>query len=227
MNIGTLFVVATPIGNLGDITFRALEVLRGVDGIICEDTRVTTKLLQHYQIQGKPLFSFTSHSSEEKISAIISQLMEGKSFALVTDAGTPAISDPGSKLVEVVLNQCGEKVKVESIPGASALTAALSVSGVPASEFLFLGFLPHKKGRQTLFQEIAAATRPVVFYESTHRLLKALESLGQFAPDKKVVVVKEITKIYESVVRGSAKEVLATFTDAPDRQKGEFVIIVY
>jgi 16S rRNA (cytidine1402-2'-O)-methyltransferase len=225
MNTGTLYVVATPIGNLQDITLRALDVLKEVDGIVCEDTRVTSKLLSHYGIS-KELYSFNAHAEENKIENIIQALISGRNLALVTDAGTPSISDPGSKIVEIIQEKHRDEIKVVAIPGPSALTAALSISGVPASEFVFLGFLPHKKGRQTLFTEIAQSERPVVFYESTHRLMKALGSLKEFCPNKKVVVVKEITKIFEEVISGNAESVLAYFEAHPDKERGEFVVIV-
>ena len=149
-----LYIVATPIGNLEDITLRALRILREVDLIICEDTRVTKKLLQHYNIS-KATESYHEHSKLSKVNKIISLIKEGKSIALVSDSGTPTLSDPGARLVAQVRDELGENVKIITIPGPSALTAAFSISGVPSSEFLFLGFLPHKKGRETLFREIA------------------------------------------------------------------------
>ncbi|MDO8564391.1 MAG: 16S rRNA (cytidine(1402)-2'-O)-methyltransferase, partial [bacterium] len=173
--MSTLYIVGTPIGNLEDITLRALRVLKEVDVILCEDTRMTARLLARYEIS-KPLKSYHEHSKVSRIDEIVALLEQGKDLALVTDAGTPGISDPGSLLVSKIREALPE-VKIETIPGPSALTAALSVAGVPASDFLFLGFLPHKKGRETLFKEIAASERAVVFYESPHRILKTLESL--------------------------------------------------
>ena len=222
---GTLFVIATPIGNLEDITLRALRVLKEVDLVACEDTRVTGKLLAHYEIK-KSLISYNAHASEGKHAKILDVLRDGKSVALVSDAGTPTISDPGSMLVEMVRRELPE-VLVVSVPGASALTAALSISGVPSSEFLFLGFLPHKKGRETLFTEIASAERPVVFYESSHRILKALESLSQkLLPERTVTVCREVTKLFEETVKGSATEVLQYYQSHSDKVRGEFVVIV-
>lgn len=226
----TLYIVATPIGNLEDVTLRALRILKEVDVILCEDTRVTKKLLNHYDI-ATPTQSFNSHASDAKFQKIISELAEGKNVALVCDAGTPTISDPGSKLVEVVKGEARPEgalpnLQIVTIPGPSALTAALSISGIPSSEFTFLGFLPHKKGRETLFKEISEASRPYVFYESTHRILKALESLDQHAPEKTITIAKELTKIHESVLTGTAKELLELFDAHPDKTKGEFVVIV-
>lgn len=222
----TLYVVATPIGNLKDITLRAIEVLKSVDFVVCEDTRVTSKLLQSQNISVKTL-SFHAHSGEMKIDHIIELLREGKSLALVTDAGTPAISDPGSFLVQEVRKELGNSVNIVSVPGPSAVVAALSISGIPSSEFLFLGFLPHKKGRKTLFEEIASNARPVVFYESPHRILKTIESLKMVCPKKKVVLAREITKMFEETIEGLPEEIEKFFADNPEKVRGEFVVIVY
>ena len=226
MSTGILSVVATPIGNLGDITLRALDTLKQADVIACEDTRVTSKLLARYEIS-KPLVIYHAQSSARMFDKVLTLLGEGKHVALVTDAGTPGISDPGSELVREVRERLGSDVRVEAIPGASAVTTALSIAGVPCSEFLFLGFLPHKKGRQTLFKEIADAERTIVFYESPHRIEKALASLaGVLTEKRKVVVVREITKFFESVISGSASEVATYFTTHPKEVRGEFVVIV-
>ena len=174
----TFYVIATPIGNLEDITLRALRVLKEADIILCEDTRVTKKLLQKYDVK-KPTISYHARSGLAKVEKIFALLEEGKHLALVSDAGTPCISDPGSLLISKVRGRFGGEVRIEPIPGPSALTAALSAAGVPASEFLFLGFLPHKKGRETLFREIRGAERTVVFYESPHRLEKTFEALAE------------------------------------------------
>lgn len=223
--MGTLSVVATPIGNLGDITLRALDTLKNADTIACEDTRVTAKLLQKYDIK-KPLLVFHARSGKVAADRILSQLAEGKRIALVTDAGTPGISDPGNELVSQVRNRL-PGVAIESIPGPSALGAALSIAGMPTHEFTFLGFLPHKKGRQTLFREIAASERAVVFYESPHRIEKALASLADALPEgKKVCVLRELTKIHEDVVSGSARDVAAHYAAHPGEVRGEFVVIV-
>ena len=224
--MGTLSVVATPIGNLGDITLRALQTLRDADAIACEDTRVTAKLLARYDIQ-KPLLVYHAQSGRLAATRVLSQLGEGKRIALVTDAGTPGISDPGSELVRQVRDTFGDEVTIEAIPGASAVTAALSIAGVPTNEFSFLGFLPHKKGRQTLFKEISEMQRTVVFYESPHRIEKALASLAEVLdPKRRVLVMRELSKMHEQVVEGSAEEVAAHFTANPGEVRGEFVVIV-
>jgi 16S rRNA (cytidine1402-2'-O)-methyltransferase len=223
--MSSLYIIATPIGNLEDITFRAIRVLGEVDAILCEDTRVTAKLLQKYEIK-KPLISYHSHSKLAKTEKIFALLEEGKTLALVSDAGTPCISDPGVMLVSQVREKFVEEVKIIPIPGASALVSALSASGLPSSEFLFLGFLPHKKGRETLFKEIAESKRTVVFYESPHRILKTLQSLEKFAPEKKVVIARELTKIYEEFISGTATELLVHFEAHKDTVRGEFVVMV-
>lgn len=221
----TLYVVATPIGNLNDLSSRSLEVLSTVDFIICEDTRVTTKLLQHYEIH-VPFISYHQHSGLAELTDIIGRLKHGLSAALVSDAGTPGIADPGGQLVAAVREQLPE-VHIVSVPGPAALVAAASISGLPMERFLFLGFLPHKKGRQTLFQRIAESDVVVIFYESPHRLMKALESLVTLlAPTRRVVVCKELTKIHEAVVSGTATEVKEYFIGHPDMVRGEFVVIV-
>lgn len=230
------YVVATPIGNMGDITLRAIETLKGVDLILCEDTRVTKKLLDKYGIQ-KPTMSYHSQSKLSKVDKIFELLKEGKNLALVSDAGTPTVSDPGAMLIAKIKECQGRSltstvsrtvlgIQVIPIPGPSAVIAALSASGLPTYEFTFLGFLPHKKGRETLFKEIAAAKRTMVFYESPHRILKTLESLQKFCPDKKVCLAREITKIYEEFKTGSPKELLDYLTKNPMHQKGEFTVLV-
>lgn len=222
--MGNLYIIATPIGNLEDITLRALRVLKEVDLVLCEDTRETGKLLKHYEIS-KPLKSFHAQSKLSKTEEILEMLFKGNNLALVTDAGTPAISDPGSFLVAKIREEMPE-AKIIPIPGASALTAAFSASGVTGGEFTFLGFLPHKKGRETLFKEIAVSSRSFVFYESPHRILKALESLKKFASEKKIIVARELTKIYEEFVSGKPEEVLGFFEKNPEKVRGEFVVIV-
>jgi 16S rRNA (cytidine1402-2'-O)-methyltransferase len=233
---GVLSVVATPIGNLEDITLRALRILKEADLVLCEDTRVTKKLLSHFDIHVQTE-SFHAHSALTRIDTIIERLREGQKLALVTDAGTPAISDPGALLVEKIRQELADEiaegsVRIDAIPGASALTAALSIAGAPAfGDFTFLGFLPHKKGRETLFKEIAVSERPVVFYESPHRILKSLESLEKhFAEsavnsNRKVHIFRELTKIYEQALRGTPKEILTFFEENPDKVRGEFVVI--
>lgn len=221
----SLYIIATPIGNLEDITLRALRILKEVDLVLCEDTRETRKLLNHYDIKTMTQ-SYHAQSKLSKIDTIIAMLADGRNIALVSDAGTPAVSDPGSLLVKKVREELPE-MPILSVPGPSALTSAFSTSGIVGGEFTFLGFLPHKKGRETLFKEIAASERPYIFYESPHRLVKTLESLVKFAPEKQVQVAKEITKIFEQYVLGSPKEVLEYFNKNQDKVRGEFVVLVY
>lgn len=222
--MAVFYIVPTPIGNLEDITLRAIRILKECDLILCEDTRETRKLLNHYEIK-TPTQSYHAQSKLSKIDEIIKELEGGKNIALVSDAGTPAISDPGSLLIAKIREALPEQ-KIESLPGPSALTAAFAASGVLGGEFTFLGFLPHKKGRETLFKEIASSVRPSVFYESPHRILKTLESLKKFAPKKQIVVAKEISKIYEEYITGSAEVILEYFAKNPDKTRGEFVVIV-
>ena len=221
-----LYIVSTPIGNLEDMTLRAIRVLKEVDLILCEDTRVTKNLLTKYEI-AKPTMSYHAQSKLSKVEKIFEFLEEGKNLALVSDAGTPTISDPGCMLVAQVRAKFGEQVKIEAIPGASAVLAALSVSGFPSSEFVFLGFLPHKKGRETLFKEIAQSKRTIVFYESPHRMEKTLASLAEhLEPEHKILVAREITKMFEENVHGTLAEVVQYFLNHPDHIRGEFVVVV-
>lgn len=219
--MATLYIVGTPIGNLEDITLRALRILKEVDIILCEDTRTTKVLLSHYEIKTQTE-SYHMHSTDGKIEKIIDYLKEGKNLALVSDAGTPSISDPGSFLVEKVLSA---GYKVESVPGPSALTAALSILGISCDQFTFYGFLPHKKGRQTLFNEIKESERTSIFYESPHRILKTLEAF--VGTNKKIGIARELTKMFEEVVKGSPEEVLEYFIKNTDKVRGEFVVVVY
>ena len=224
--MATLYVIGTPIGNLEDVTLRTLRVLKEVDLVLCEDTRVTKRLLSKYDIH-TPTLSYHAQSKLSKVEKIFALLEEGKNLALVSDAGTPCISDPGSLLVMQVREKFNDTVSIVPIPGPSAVTAALSVAGISVAEFTFLGFLPHKKGRETLFKEIADSERVMVFYESTHRIEKALESLEKFCGgDRGVIVGREITKIYEEFVRGTTTEVREFFQKNPDHIRGEFVVIV-
>lgn len=211
----------TPIGNLGDITLRALEVLKGVDLILAEDTRTSGKLLTHYGIT-TPRRSYHMHNEHRIAAGIIGELAQGASMALVSDAGTPGISDPGFLLVRAGL-EAG--IRVECLPGATALVPALVASGFPSDRFVFEGFLPVKKGRQTRLQELAEEKRTMVFYESPHKLLKTLEHLTEhMGEDRPVSVSRELTKLYEETVRGTLAEVMAHFrTHAP---KGEFVLVL-
>ena len=208
-----------------DITLRAIETLKEVDLILCEDTRETKKILQKYNIN-KLTLSYHSRSKLSKLDKIFELLEEGKNLALVSDAGTPTISDPGTMLISKIKNNLRDSVDVIPIPGASAVIAALSASGLPTHEFTFLGFLPHKKGRETLFKEIVESKRTMVFYESPHRILKTLKSLQKFCPNKKVCIAREITKIYEEFKTGSPAELLEYLTKNPIKQKGEFTVIV-
>lgn len=220
----TLYVVATPIGNLEDMTQRALRVLGEVDVILCEDTRHTLQLLNHFSIR-KPLQSYHQHSSEEKIQDVFDMLRQGKNIAVVSDGGTPAISDPGGKLVKRVREEFGDEVTISPIPGASAVTAAASVAGMPVDEFLFMGFLPHKKGRNKLFDEIAASARTVIFYESPYRIKKAIEQLQERCdPERQIVVCRELTKKFETLYAGPLSEVAAKIV--VEEPRGEYVVVV-
>lgn len=223
MNSGILYIVATPIGNLEDITLRALRVLGEVDLIACEDTRVTSKLLMHYNIS-KPLVSFHHHSKNDKTAVLIEKMLAGENLALVTDAGTPGVSDPGNKLVEEAIKN---EIVVVPLPGASALATLVSVAGIDMQKFVFLGFPPHKKGRETFFKEVAAARYPVIYYESPHRVLKNLKLLAEFAEDKEIVLGREMTKMFEQIKRGKITEILEFFKQNPDKVKGEFVVLVF
>jgi len=222
----TLSVLATPIGNLGDVSERALAVLRACDVVLCEDTRVTGKLLTHFAIK-KPLVSYHAHSGHAKDAKIGALVEEGKHIVLVSDAGTPAVSDPGAHLIASLRANWGDALRIETIPGPNAVAAALAIAGLPADQYLFLGFPPHKKGRKTFFDTVAASVFTTVFYESPHRALKALEALAERCePARTVVVCRELTKLHEEVVVGSASEVQAHFAEYPDHVRGEFVIIV-
>ncbi|OGG61416.1 16S rRNA (cytidine(1402)-2'-O)-methyltransferase [Candidatus Kaiserbacteria bacterium RIFCSPLOWO2_02_FULL_54_13] len=226
--MGKLSVVATPIGNLEDITLRALRTLKECDVIYAEDTRLTAKLLARYQIK-KSLQRLDAATEIKKANEIIARLEAGEHVVLVSDAGTPGISDPGARLVKAVrehpyiLKDVG--VLIEAIPGPSALTAALSVAGIDSSEFTFLGFLPHKKGRQTLLKKIAANEFPTVLYESPHRILKLLKELETLKVSH-VTIARELTKIHEEVIAGTPAELLAHFSAHPSTIRGEFVVIV-
>ena len=219
----TLAVVATPIGNLEDITLRALRILRQADLILCEDTRVTSKLLSHYQI-ATPTQSFHQHSDEKKIIWVMEQISLGRKLALVTDAGTPGVADPGNNLVARFVKKFGSDLLIEPIPGPTALTTALSVCCFATDQFLFLGFLSHKKGRQTELKIIAQTKTAVVVYESVHRLAKLLSELGAIIPNRPLAVMKELTKQFETIWRGTAGELLKKIPST--KIKGEFVIVI-
>ncbi len=224
-----LFIIATPIGNLEDITLRALRVLKEVDLILCEDTRTTRVLLSKYDIK-TPTSSYHAKSKLSKIDQIEKMLRDGKNIALVSDAGTPSISDPGSLLVSEIRTRMnnGENraVIISPIPGASALTAAVSASGLTGGAFTFYGFLPHKKGRETIFKTIAESKLISVFYESPHRIEKTFDSLFLHVPERKIVIARELTKMFEEIVLGTPAEIISYFKTNPDKLRGEFVVMI-
>ena len=224
ISTGTLFIVATPIGNLEDITLRALRVLGEVDTIFCEDTRITNRLLQKYEINTKTQ-SINARTEDQKTGIVLSMLEGGQDVAYVSDAGTPGISDPGVRLV-VAARAVG--ARVEAIPGASAITTALSIAGVPTNKFTFLGFLPQKKGRKTAINNAIETDGTVVLYESTHRIVKFLKELCDVLPATKgVKLARELTKLHEEVLAGSPDELLAILQSNPQKTKGEFVVILH
>lgn len=222
METGLLSVVATPIGNLEDITLRALKVLKEAEYILCEDTRVTGVLLKHYGIVTK-MKRYDAHASEKTNDDVLADLAVGKHLALVSDAGTPGVSDPGVFLVARA-REAG--ARIDAIPGPSAVTAAFSIAGLAGNQFSFLGFVPQKKGRQTFFAELEEYEHPVVFFESTHRILKTLETLRDVYPVATVMLGRELTKLHEEMLQGTPAELLAVLTATPVKQKGEFVVIV-
>lgn len=217
-----LYIVATPIGNLDDISLRALQILKSVDAILCEDTRVTAKLLAHFEIK-KRLFAYHQHSDATKTEDIARTLREGMSLALVSDAGTPGINDPGGRLIQELLIAVSD-LQIVPIPGANAGVTALSASGFPADRYQYWGFVPHKKGRQTFFRDLATTEDTVVFYESKHRISKALASLAEVVPDRPLLVARELTKKFETCYRGTAAEIAPRLIG--DDTLGEFVIVV-
>jgi len=219
--MGKLYIVPTPIGNLKDMTFRAVEVLKAVDLILAEDTRTSGKLLKHFEIY-TPLQSHHMHNEHKTIEGLINKLKGGINIALISDAGTPAISDPGFLLTRACIDN---DIEVDCLPGATAFVPALVNSGLPNDKFIFEGFLPVKKGRQTRFQNLAEETRTMIFYESPHKLIKTLTNFCEyFGEDRPVSVSRELTKLYEETIRGTAKEVLEHYTKKPP--KGEIVIVV-
>jgi 16S rRNA (cytidine1402-2'-O)-methyltransferase len=218
---GKLFLVPTPIGNLEDMTFRAIRILKEADVILAEDTRTSAPMLKHFGID-KKAYSHHQHNEHQATSEIIKFLKEGKNVALISDAGTPAISDPGFFLVRETIKN---KLQVECLPGATAFVPALVNSGLPSDSFVFEGFLPVKKGRQTRFKKLAEEERTIVLYESPHRLLKTLEEFVQYmGPDRQASVSRELTKLYEETVRGTLTEIKSHFEN--NILKGEFVICI-
>lgn len=219
---GTLYVVATPLGNLDDMTFRAVRTLRDAGAIACEDTRRTSILLKHFGIEGKRLVSYHSFNEERAVRQVTELLEEGADVALVTDAGTPAISDPGYTMASAA-HAAG--FPVVPVPGASALTATLSVCPLPSSSFFFAGFLPHKKGRKSRLEFLASIDSTVVLYESPHRIGRLMEEVKEHFPDAQVFAAREITKMHEEYVTGTPDELASHFTG--QKQRGEFVVVVH
>jgi 16S rRNA (cytidine1402-2'-O)-methyltransferase len=218
---GSLYIVPTPIGNLGDITLRALEVLKSADLILAEDTRTSGKLLKHFQV-ATPVRSYHMHNEHRVLQQVVSRIKSGDTLALISDAGTPGISDPGYLLVRECIR---EGISVSCLPGPTALIPALVNSGFPTDRFVFEGFLPLKKGRQTRLEQLAGETRTLVLYESPHKLLKTLaQFVEHFGGDRRICVSRELTKIYEETVRGTVEEVLEHFKTHPP--KGELVLVV-
>ncbi len=226
--MSNFYIVGTPIGNLEDMTFRAVRILKEVDLILCENVSNSQKLFKYYDIKTKAT-NYFANSKLSKIDNILKILEEGKNVALISDAGMPTISDPGSLLINKIYEakDNGLEVNINVIPGGTALTSALSLSGFFGNQFTFYGFLPNKKGRETIFKEISENNKISIFYESVHRIEKCIESLEKILGDsRKVVVAKELTKIHEKVVRGSIYEVKKYFEENKDKIKGEFVIII-
>lgn len=217
---GKIFIVATPIGNLSDITYRAVEILKSVDFILCEDTRVTKILLDHYNIS-KPLSVVNAHNESKVSDKLLDRLSSGESCALVSDAGTPCISDPGVRLINHLISN---GIEVVGIPGPNAAIMALSISGLPTDAFVFEGFIPQKKGRQKKLKQLSEEERTIVLYESTYRIKKLLEELNEYMPLRKVVVARELTKKFEETWRGTASEILTDFDKKI--KKGEFVVTI-
>lgn len=217
---GKLYIVSTPIGNLGDITLRAIEALKSVDFIVCEDTRVTSVLLNHLQIK-KELISFNAASEKFKAQKVIERITLGETCALVSDAGTPGISDPGTRLISLAIK---ENIELIAVPGVTALISALTLSGFPSDSFLFVGFLPNKKGRQKELKQLADEKRTIVLYESTYRIKKLITELNELMPQRQIVVCRELTKKFEEVIRGTVQSINSTLDKIV--LKGEFVVVL-
>jgi 16S rRNA (cytidine1402-2'-O)-methyltransferase len=224
---GSLYIVSTPIGNLKDITLRAIETLKEVDFIACEDTRVTSVLLKHFEIQEssshgrKVLISVNAVNENSRINSVLEKINNGENCALVSDAGTPGISDPGVRLISQAIK---EGIQVIPVPGVSAAITALSISGLPTDSFVFEGFLPQKKGRQKQLKELSEEKRTIIIYESTYRIEKLLNELNEYMPNRFIVVCRELTKKFEDVWRGFPEELLNSFSEKIS--KGEFVVII-
>lgn len=215
-----IYIVSTPIGNLKDITLRALEIIEQVDFILCEDTRITSILLNHYKLK-KELISFNAFSESKKIPAILNRILTGESCALLSDAGTPLISDPGVRLISEAINK---NIKIVPVPGATALITALAISGLPTDSFIFEGFLPQKKGRQKMLKELSQEKRTIILYESTYRIKKLIEELNEYMPGRYIVVCRELTKKFEETWRGFPPDLMRELDDKII--KGEFAIVV-
>ena len=219
--LGKLYIISTPIGNLSDVSFRSIEILKELNYLICEDTRVTRKLLNHYEIKAN-LLSYNIFNENKLTGKYIKYLTDGKDMGLVSDAGTPCISDPGYKLV----NKCRQlDIEVISIPGPSSLTSALSISGLPSDSFYFEGFLPKKKGRKTKFEFLSSLPSTIVIFESPYRLVKTVQDIFDYMGNREICICKELTKIYERVMFGNVSNILE-FLNNEVKLKGEYVIII-
>ncbi|MGA7838818.1 MAG: 16S rRNA (cytidine(1402)-2'-O)-methyltransferase [Ignavibacteriaceae bacterium] len=216
----SLYIVSTPIGNLKDITLRAIEILNEVNFIACEDTRVTAFLLNNYEIKSE-LISLNAANENKKIDSVINRIRNGESCALVSDAGTPGISDPGTRLISAAIR--GE-ITVVPVPGVSAAITALTLSGLPTNSFVYEGFIPQKKGRQKLLKQLAEEERTIILYESTYRIEKLLNELNNYMPQRTLVICRELTKKFEETWRGTASEILSDFSDKIT--KGEFTVVI-
>jgi len=216
-----LYIIATPIGNLEDISFRAIKILSGVDCVLAEDTRKTGLLLSHYNVTGKKMISFYSYVEKRRIPDIISNIKQGESYGLVTDAGTPGISDPAYSIIRACVD---EGIEVIHIPGASAVLTALIVSGLPCERFIFEGFLPVKKGRQTRLKKLKEEERTIVIYESNHRIIKTITELYEHFGNREAAICRELTKKFEEVIRGPLNEIIAKLDGM--KTLGEFVVVI-
>ncbi len=216
-----LYLIPSPIGNLGDITYRAVEILKSVECILCEDTRTSSVLVKHYNIQ-KPLTPYHQHNEHKVVPHLVDQMSAGKTFALITDAGTPGISDPGFLLVRECIKN---NIKVECLPGATAFVPALVQSGIPSNRFTFEGFLPPKKGRQTMLKKLAEEERTIILYESPHRLAKSLQEFTlYFGAERQAAVCRELTKMFEETNKGTLEALAAHYEAHPP--KGEIVVVI-